>query len=198
MVVAKIVALILALGLYFGLFVFGPWYADLRVQTVLLVLLLGIHVQRHGLAATRTALGVILPFVLSLMAFGTLFQWLELLDRTDWILDSLLKALVFPNSFLAVKLALHAITFRDIVALPLPVDLGHGCIVLKAVLEKGTPLLHRHRFFMDLCPHFDGRRWARLHRLAGVIVAAYIGLYRETEKTQALLTHRTSCTRKTE
>jgi hypothetical protein len=39
--------------------------------------------------------------------------------RTDWLHDSLLKALVFPNSFLAVKLGLESITFRDIVRLPL-------------------------------------------------------------------------------
>lgn len=196
MVIAKVSGLFLLLGLYFGLFVLGPWYADIRVQAALAGLLLGLHVLRHGLRATWTAMAFVLPFVLSLLAFGVLFQWLELLGRTDWIADSLIKSLVFPNSFLAVKLALNAITFRDIVTLPLPEGLGHSSIVLKAVLEKGTPLLHRHRFFMDLSPHFDGRRWARVYRLAGLIVATYIGLYRETEKTQALLSHRLSCTRK--
>lgn len=197
MVIAKITGLFLVLGLYFGLCVFGPWYADIRVQAILAGLLLALTTGVNGPRGAARALGFVLPFVLSLLSFGALFQWLELLGRTDWIEDSLIKALVFPNSFLAVKLALHAITFRDIIALPLPIGLKHGCIVLKAVMEKGTPLLRRHRFFMDLCPHFDGRRWARLHRLGGVIIATYISLYRETEKTQALLAHRTSCLRKT-
>lgn len=198
MVVAKVATIFLALGLYFGLFVFGPWYADIRVQAGLAVLLLGISILRHGLRGTGRAIIFVLPFVLSLLAFGALFQWLELLGRTDWIRDSLIKALVFPNSFLAVQLGLRSISFRDIVALPLPNALGHGCIVLKAVMEKCTPVLQRHRFFMDLSPHFDGRRWTRARRLSGVIVATYISLYRETEKTQSLLAHRISCIRKPE
>ncbi len=197
MVVAKIAGLFLTLGLYFGLFVFGPWYADVLVQAGLLGLLLALAAWTDGPRGAARTIGFVLPFVLSLLGFGALFQWLELLGRADWMRDSLLKALVFPNSFLAVKLTLHAVTFRDIIALPLPTGLKHGCVVLKAVMEKGAPLLGRHRFFMDLCPHFDGRRWGKLHRLGGVIIATYISLYRETEKTQALLAHRTSCLRKT-
>jgi hypothetical protein len=71
-----------------------------------------------------------------------------------------------------------------------------NAIVLKAVMEKCTPLLHRYRFFMDLTPHFDGRRWSRFQRLCAVIVAAYISIYEQAEKTQALFDHRTSYLRK--
>lgn len=196
MVTAKLGTLFLALGLYFGLLVFGPWYAHLPVQGGLALILLTIHLVLRGWRATRAALGFVLPFVLSLFIFGAIFQWLTLLGRTDWVMDSLIKILVFPNSFFAVKLALGAITFHDILRLPLPDKFKTSCIVLKAILEKGSPLLTRYRFFMDLAPHFRGWRFARLRNLAGIIVAAYIGLYREAEKTQLLLTHRISSIRR--
>ena len=110
--------------------------------------------------------------------------------------DSLIKALVFPNSFLAVKLGLEAITFRDIVHLPLGAGGRRNAIVVKAVMEKCAPLLHRYRFFMDLSPHFDGRRFQGFQRLCAVIVAAYISIYGQAEKTQALFDHRTRYLRK--
>ncbi|NLW81264.1 MAG: hypothetical protein GXY42_06280 [Desulfovibrionales bacterium] len=196
MVVLKLAAILLALGLYFRLLVYGPWYEHIDIQAALLIGLLVINTFKGGIKGTRQVFGFVLPFVLSLLAFGALFQWMGLLGRSDWLADSLIKALVFPNSVLAVKLCLQAITFRDIVILPLPNRVRRLAIVLKAVMEKCTPVLHRHRFFMDLSPHFEGRRWAKLQRLGGVIVAAYISLYRETEKTVTLIEHRRSYVRK--
>ena len=195
MVVAKISSLFLALGLYFWLFVFGPWYAHLPAQGILLAILIITHLARLGWCSTRQALGFVLPFVLSLLIFGALFQWLGFLGRTDWIMDSVIKTLVFPNSFFAVKLILQAITFGDILLLPLPQKIKFPCIILKAVLEKGSPLLQRYYFFMNISPHFRDWRFAKLRCLAGLIVAAYVGLYRETEKIQILLTHRISTLR---
>lgn len=187
----KVLTVFGLLTAFFGLFVFGPWYGRVELQAALLILLLAAAARRSGLREAMRALLFVLPFVLSLLAFGAVFQWVGLLGRTDWLHDSLLKALVFPNSFLAVKLGLESITFRDIVRLPLKPGLRRSAIILKAVMEKCTPLLHRYRFFMDLSPHFDGRRGGRLLRLCAVIVAAYISIYRQTENTQELYDHRT-------
>lgn len=187
----KVLSVFGLLTAFFGLFVFGPWYGRVELQAALLILFLAAAARRSGLRGALRALLFVLPFVLSLLAFGAVFQWVELLGRTDWLHDSLLKALVFPNSFLAVKLGLESITFRDIVRLPLKPGLRRSAIILKAVMEKCTPLLHRYRFFMDLSPHFDGRRGGRLLRLCAVIVAAYISIYRQTENTQELYDHRT-------
>jgi len=184
------------LGAYFWFFVFGAGYARMDLQAALLLLFLVASVWKNGFRGTAQAMWFVLPFVLSLLFFGAVFQWAELMGRTDWMHDSLLKALVFPNSFLAVKLGLEAITFRDIIHLPLRAAARRNAIVLKAVMEKCTPLLHRYRFFMDLTPHFDGRRWRRFLRLCGVIVAAYISIYQQAEKTQALFDHRTKYLRK--
>jgi len=192
----KIASIFTLIAAFFGLFVFGPWYARMDVQTGLLLVFLALNARRHGYAGTARAIGFVLPFVLSLLVFGAIFEWLELMGRTDWMHDSLLKALVFPNSFLAVKLGLESITFRDILDLPLNAGGRRGAIVLKAVMEKCTPLLHRYRFLMDASPHFDGRRAGVFLRLCGVIVAAYISIYQQTEKTQALFDHRTHFIRK--
>lgn len=198
MAMLKLLGIFGLLGAYFVYFVFGAGYARIDLQAGLLLVFLGASIWRSGLRGTLQAIWFILPFVLSLVVFGAIFQWVDLMNRSDWIHDSLIKALVFPNSFLAVKLGLEAITFRDIVRLPL----GHGgrrnAIVLKAVMEKCTPLLHRYRFFMDLSPHFDRQRWSRFKRLCAVIVAAYISIYDQAEKTQALFDHRTSFLRKEE
>ncbi len=197
----KVATIFGLLSAFFGLFVFGPWYGRMELQAALLAGLLAAAAWRGGLRSAGRSLLFVLPFVLSLLAFGAAFQWTGLMGRTDWLHDSLLKALVFPSSFLIVKLGLESITFRDILRLPLRPSARRNAIVLKAVMEKCTPLLHRYRFFMELTPHFDDapdgspQRRRALHRrflrLCGVIVAAYISIYQQTEKTQELLDHRT-------
>lgn len=196
MATLKLLVIFGLLGTYFRFFVFGAGYEQVDLQAGLLLAFLAVSVWKNGLKGTMQAVWFILPFVLSLILFGTIFQWAELLGRNDWIHDSLIKAVVFPNSFLAVKIGLEAITFRDLVHLPLGAGGRRNAIVLKAVMEKCTPLLHRYRFFMDLSPHFDGRRGARFQRLCAVIVAAYISIYDQAEKTQALFDHRTRYLRK--
>lgn len=186
----KISALLLLLGAYFGLFVFGPWYAHIPAQIVLLAFFLALGVWRHGFKNVLRTLWIVLPFVLSLLLFGAIFQWLELMGRTDWIYDSLIKSLVFPNSFLAVKLGLESITFRDLVKLPLRPSARRVLIVIKAVMEKSSPVLKRYRFFLGLSPHFQNRRMGRFLRICAVMVAAYISIYRQTEQTKILYDHR--------
>ena len=192
----KVLTIFVLLTAFFGLFVFGPWYGRMELQAALLAILLTAAAWRGGLRSAGRSVLFVLPFVLSLLAFGAAFQWTGLMGRTDWLSDSLLKALVFPNSFLIVKLGLESITFRDIMGLPLRPGARRNAIVLKAVMEKCTPLLHRYRFFMDLTPHFAGRRSGRFLRLCGVIVAAYISIYQQTEKTLELFDHRTRHLRK--
>ncbi|GAB6112027.1 hypothetical protein [Desulfomicrobium escambiense] len=192
----KVLTIFGLLTAFFGLFVFGPWYGRMELQAALLAILLTAAAWRGGLRSAGRSILFVLPFVLSLLAFGAAFQWAGLMGRTDWLSDSLLKALVFPNSFLIVKLGLESITFRDILGLPLRPGARRNAIVLKAVMEKCTPLLHRYRFFMDLTPHFAGRRSGRFLRLCGVIVAAYISIYQQTEKTLELFDHRTRHLRK--
>jgi len=139
-VTAKVSALCGLIVLYFGLLVFGPWYTHAPLQAVILAILIAASLIRHGTRDTLRSLGMILPFVLCLLVFGAVFQWLHLLDRTDWLTDSLLKAVVFPNSFLVVKLCLESITVHDLARLPLNPGTHRVVFVLKAVMEKCRPL----------------------------------------------------------
>lgn len=186
----KILVTLLLLGAYFGLFVFGTWYGHIPAQGALLLLFLSADAWRSGLKSVPRTLRTVLPFVLALLIFGGIFQWTELMGRTDWLHDSLIKSLVFPNSFLAVKLALSGITFRDLAGLPLPPRVRRTVIVIKAVMDKSAPVLERYRFFMSLSPHFQHRRMKRFLNICAVMVAAYISIYRQTEQTMLLYDHR--------
>lgn len=190
MVIIKIGTILTALFAVFAFFVFGPFYNSPIWQLTLAAVLLLLSLLRHGVRTTLRSLWFVTPFVLSLLVFGAIFQWWQLLGRTDWLQDSLLKAVVFPNSFLSVKLGLESITFHDLAGLPLRPRARRTVFILKTVMEKCTPLLHRYRFFMDLDPHFRGRRGERLLRLCGAIVATYISIYQQTEKTRDLYDHR--------
>lgn len=195
MAMIKLLALLAVPAAYFGLLVFGPYYDRLDIQLTLMAILFGANTLRNGWCGSWRTLGMVLPFVLSLLLFGLLFDWLGLMGRTDWTQDSLIKAVVFPNSFLTVKLALESITFRDILSLP---GHGHGkrnVILIKAVMDKCIPLLHRYRYFMEISPHFDHKRGKKILRLCAVIIALYISIYRQTENTQQLFDHRTHCLR---
>ena len=130
MATLKLLGIFGLLGAYFRFFVFGAGYEQVDLQAGLLLAFLAVSVWRNGPRGTVQAMWFILPFVLSLILFGAIFQWVGLMGRTDWIHDSLMKALVFPNSFLAVKLGLEAITFRDIVHLPLGGGGRRNAIVL--------------------------------------------------------------------
>ena len=187
---AKVLGLLGLILTYFALFVFGPWYAHLGQQLAIFASLTVFSLIRHGLSGTLRSLWIIIPFVLTLIIFGIIFDWLTLMGRTDWLYDSLIKAVVFPNSFFATKLSLESISFRDLITLPVNQDTRRSMIILKAVMEKCTPLLFRFRFFMNLTPHFQNKRWPRFWRLCAVVMALYISIYRQTEQTRDLYNHR--------
>ncbi|GAB1410430.1 hypothetical protein MASR1M90_15840 [Desulfovibrionales bacterium] len=190
MVTFKLGSIIFAIGLYFGFFVFGPGYGAMTAQGLLLALLLVGNTWRNGWASTYSACATFLPFVLFLLFFGLLFDWIALLGREDWLADSVHKAVVFPNSFLVMKLGLECVSFQDILAMPISPGARRTCILFRTVMEHCAPLVHRHRFFMDISPHFDHQRGAMLKKLTATLVAAYVSIYRHAEKTQALLDHR--------
>ncbi len=75
----KVLSVFGLLTAFFGLFVFGPWYGRVELQAALLVLFLAATARRSGLRGAMRALLFVLPFVLSLLAFGAVFQWVELL-----------------------------------------------------------------------------------------------------------------------
>lgn len=196
MVVGKILGLLTLILIYFTLFVFGPWYDHLSLQGLILATLIGSSLIRHGWDDTLRSLWIIFPFVLTLIFFGIIFDWFQLMNRSDWLWDSLVKAIVFPNSFLVTKLCLESISFQDLLNLPVNQRTQRMMIILKAVLGKCTPLLFRFRYFMSLSPHFQKQRWPQFWRLCAVVMALYISIYAQTEQTRDLYDHRQAFLRK--
>lgn len=198
MVILKIIVLAACVAAYFGFMVFGPGYHMLGLQGALLILFALLNTVQKNMADTRAIVAFCLPFVASLLAFGLFFDWFALMGRQNWLADSLIKALVFPNSLLTVKLAAGSITYKDVLTFPLPSALRRNIIITKAVMEKCSALLPRHRFFMDMTPHFAHLSPIRrkCSAVCGTIIAAYISIYRETEKTQDLFDQRSRYLRK--
>ncbi len=190
MVMGKVLGLLILILAYFAWFVFGPWYDHLSLQGIVFTTLVVSSLIRHGWSGTLRSLWIIFPFVLTLIFFGIIFDWFQLMGRSDWLNDSLVKAVVFPNSFLVTKLCLESISFRDLIALPVSQKTRRSMIILKAVMGKCTPLLFRFRFFMSLSPHFHNQRWPQFWRLCAVVMALYISIYRQAEQTRDLYDHR--------
>ncbi|HKK33603.1 MAG TPA: hypothetical protein VJ934_08595 [Desulfomicrobiaceae bacterium] len=192
MVTAKIIGLFASIILFFWLFVFGPWYEAATLQGVLLGLLLVWNTRKFSRADTIAAAKFLGPFVFMLVLFGAIFQFFELMGRTDWIQDSLIKGLVFPNSFLFLKIVLSYITYRDLILFPMPSELRTTLIIIKAALAKGGRALRRFKQDIEDFPHFHGKKTirVRLQMYGSLIIAAYMFLYYEIETITLVLANK--------
>jgi hypothetical protein len=189
MVTAKITALFSSIILFFWLFVFGPWYEAATLQAVLLCVLLIWNTRKFSRTDTIAAIKFLGPFVSMLFLFGVIFQFFELMGRTDWIRDSLIKGLVFPNSFLFLKIILSYITYRDLILFPMPAALRTNMIIIKAAMAKGGYALRRFKQDIEDSPHFHGKKTIRirLQMYGSLIIAAYMFLYYEIETITLVL-----------
>lgn len=192
MVTIKITGLLGSIILFFWLFVFGPWYEAAPLQGALLFVLLIWNTRKFSRSDTIAAAKFLGPFVFMLFMFGAIFQFFELMGRTDWIQDSLIKGLVFPNSFLFLKIVLSYITYRDLILFPMPPDLRTTLIIIKAAMAKGGHALRRFKQDIEDSPHFHGKKTirVRLKMYASLIIAAYMFLYYEIETITLVLANK--------
>ena len=177
---------------FFGLFVFGPLYDNLAVQTGLLAGLLLFSTLRFSARDTLSLLKFCLPFVLTLLLFGLIFQWLALLGRRDWIEDSLIKCLIFPSSLIFLKIVLSYITYLDLLRMPLSMPRRLDLITVKSAFQKGGGTLKRMLWLLDTYSALKtgGRFKSRRDKYICLIVALYLYLYQEIETSQRILTNR--------
>lgn len=182
----KLLVVVLLVGLYFGLGVFGPLYEDPTAQAAVLGLCALLRLRQGGWPGLWGDLRFLVPFVLVLVLMGLALDALAVAGRSDWTADALAKAVVFPNSFWSIQLAVGAVRLADLVALPAavrrPLVLGH------AMLHKSRPLLERLWWLTCRDPHLAGGPWPSRQgrRLAVLLTAALAALYRETEATVRL------------
>ncbi len=180
---AKLLLLSSLVVLYFGLGVVGPWYADVPFQGSIAALCVLLRLQTSGWRGLRTDLAFLLPFLCTLVAMGALLDAFAMANRTDWTEDALCKALVFPNSFWSIQLAVGALRLTDLVALPRGVR--RFFILTHALVSKSRPLIERLWWLVCHDPSLQTGPWIIRsgRRLTVLLAAALIAVYHETEAT---------------
>lgn len=188
-VIFKIGAIFIIILSFFWLFVFGPFYDDIVIQLAVFIVVMGWNVLRFSLQETISLLKFCLPFVLSLFVFGLIFHFIQLLGRTDWLQDTLIKCLVFPSSLIFLKILLTYITYLDILNLPIPMKKRIGLITMKSAFQKGEKIMRRFSWYLNTYSDLrsDSRIKSELKKYACLIIALYLYLYEEIENSNRLL-----------
>jgi len=192
MTMLKFGAVLALIGLFFWLFVFGPFYASLSIQLAVFIIIMGWHLARFSLRETISVLKFCLPFVLSLFVFGLIFHFMRLFGRSDWLQDTLIKCLIFPSSLVFLKVMLATITYLDILNLPISMKNRIGLITMKSAFQKGEKILRRFSWYLGTYSGLQthGRIRTLLRKYACLIIALYLYLYEEIENSNRLLKNR--------
>ena len=192
MAMLKFSVILALIGLFFWLFVFGPFYANLSIQLAVFIFIMGWHLVRFSLRETISVLKFCLPFVLSLFVFGLIFHFMRLFGRSDWLQDTLIKCLVFPSSLVFLKVMLATITYLDILNLPISMKKRIGLITMKSAFQKGENIMRRFSWYLGTYSGLQshGRIRTVLRKYACLIIALYLYLYEEIENSNRLLQNR--------
>ena len=188
----KISSVAALIGVFFWLFVFGPYYENITIQLVVFVIVMGWHILRFSFRETMSVLKFCFPFVLSLLFFGVIFHLTHLLGRTDWLQDTLIKCFVFPSSLVFLKNMLATITYLDILNFPISMKKRINLITMKSAFQKGDKILSRFSWYLNSYAELQssGRVRSTLRKYACLIIALYLYLYEEIENSNRLLKNR--------
>ncbi len=191
-VIFKLGVIFIIILSFFWLFVFGPFYDNIAIQLTVFIVVMGWNVLRFSLQETISLLKFCFPFVLSLFVFGLIFHYIQLLGRTDWLQDTLIKCLVFPSSLIFLKILLTYITYLDILNLPISMKKRIGLITMKSAFQKGEKIMRRFSWYLNTYSDLqsDNRIKSELKKYACLIIALYLYLYEEIENSNRLLKNR--------
>ena len=191
-VIFKLGVIFIIILSFFWLFVFGPFYDSLVIQLTVFIVVVGWNVLRFSFKETISLLKFCFPFVLSLFVFGLIFHYVQLLGRTDWLQDTLIKCLVFPSSLVFLKILLTYITYLDILNLPISMKKRIGLITMKSAFQKGEKIMRRFSWYLNTYSDLqsDNRIKSELKKYACLIIALYLYLYEEIENSNRLLKNR--------
>ena len=191
-VIFKLGVIFIIILSFFWLFVFGPFYDNIAIQLTVFIVVMGWNVLRFSLQETISLLKFCFPFVLSLFVFGLIFHYIQLLGRTDWLQDTLIKCAVFPSSLIFLKILLTYITYLDILNLPISMRKRIGLITMKSAFQKGEKIMRRFSWYLNTYSDLqsDNRIKSELKKYACLIIALYLYLYEEIENSNRLLKNR--------
>jgi len=182
----KVLCLFVPVACYFALGVFGPWYEWMVFQSLVLTLCLGVRYAQEGWQGLRKDISFVLPFLFTLIIMGLILDAAQVAGRTDWTMDALRKAIIFPNSLWSVHGAVSALSLADLVQLPLPLPWRRSLIIAHAMFHRSRPILERLWWFTVHEPHLAEGNWlSRTSRRLAVLLVATLPAI--TAQTQSVL-----------
>lgn len=174
----KILTILLSLIVYMIFFVFSTYNTNIEIQLVVFLFFLIVNTLVNDIRNTYNTVLRLLPFVAFLFLFGAIFQLLHLLGRNDWMNDTTIKMLLFPNSLFVCKIAVELITLNDIYNLPISINTKSYIITIKAVLIKGKYTMNRFRFLLDTYKYLQK---SKFKKNGSLILALFFYLEQESQ-----------------
>lgn len=185
--------IVISFVLYFYLFVFGIFRQDYFILSILLIILIVLYFLKFGYKTTKSTLIMLFVFIVWLLLFGFIFQMIELYNKTDWLLDSYIKALVFPNTVLFINILVSLITFTDIILLPISFRSKIYLIWAKSIFYRGDRNIGRLEWHLDTYPYLikdiTYRRF-NLYKYSSLIISLYFFLVQESKKCWLIIENR--------
>ena len=180
----KTLAIITFLILYFVYFVFGKFGAKIEPQIAWLVAFLILNSIVCSIKDTMKSILWLLPFLLVYSLLGVIFHYIALLGRTDWLQDTYLKLLLFPNALFVFKISFALITLKDIYNLPVPMYVKSHVITVKAVMIKGQNTMVRFKTFLDTYPYIND---SKIKVNGSLILSLFLYLEKECQNQWYIL-----------
>jgi len=174
----KIFTILLSLLGYMIFFVFSTFNSNIGIQLIVLFGFLMANTLVNDIKNTYNTILRLLPFLAFLFLFGVIFQLLNLLGRNDWMNDTIIKLLLFPNSLFVCKLAAELISLNDIYNLPISMHNKSYIITIKAVLIKGKYSLKRCMFLLNTYKYLQK---SKLKKYGSLILALFFYLEQESQ-----------------
>jgi len=174
----KILTILSSLILYMIFFVFSTWNTNIGIQIIVLLFCFVVNSIINDIKNTSQTIISLLPFLAFLFLFGLLFQMLHLFGRNDWMNDTIIKLLLFPNSLFACKFAVELISLNDIYNLPFSINTKSYIIIIKAVLIKGKYSIKRFRFLLSTYKYLQA---SKLKKNSSLILALFFYLEQESQ-----------------
>jgi len=147
----KLMLLVIGVVIFFYLTGY-IYYNRLLLHSLIFAVVVLIHTIRFSWKETWKMILLLLPFTITIFIFGLIFQVVNLMGRTDWLNDSLIKVVYFPASFLFTKFMISLFSYQDILDLPVRNELKADIIFLQVFIKKAFGIMPRLNFYINQHP----------------------------------------------
>ena len=196
----KLIALLILTIIFVIFIIYSSINNLLFLNVSIIILLLILSAIRINLNEVLSSIVLLLPFILIFFFFGVIFQIIHLSGRTDWLIDTIQKMLIFINTFFFIKLILYHIEFKDIVLAPISYSQKAYLIIAKNLFVEGNTILKRLDWYLDSYSYIKENSIIKVKffrninfvKYSSLILSLYFILYDLAELCWLLLNNRKS------